>query len=157
MSAATATVGLVELDTASSMIEAAAKKVRLELLRATWIAFGGAVCVQLHRTQTTADRVRGRLSELQVTSDEQRCALRDIAINLGQGAKALQRAYEDAERRRLVKIPVFGNVLMTKLEDLACTLEDMAETAAFGADEAFSRSLSEELVRNLEAHQRATA
>jgi hypothetical protein len=50
--------------------------------------------------------------------------------------------------------PVFGEHIMRKIENMAVTTEDMAETAALGASAAFSRSIRKEIRSAVHEHQR---
>jgi hypothetical protein len=148
---------LVELDTNASIVEAAAKRVHLALHRGSMIAGAGVVCLYLHRAQNISDSLRKRLSEAEIQTDEDRATVRDIAASLGQGARAFEKAYCDARKRNVGRIPVFGPRVMAQLDDLSCALEDMAETAALAASEAFADAVCNELKRNLDDHARSHA
>lgn len=147
-----ATLQLFKLDTDASLIEAAAKRVRTTAQEASIVVLGAVVCFYLHRAQKAGDRLRGSLSKIDIKTPEDRALLKEIAANLGQAATALESAYEESERRRVNRMP-FGPRLLRQLEELACTFEDMAETAALGASEAFAAALRDELSQNLREHR----
>lgn len=165
MATATATAAaarlshLVDLDTDASIIEAAAKRVRRAFMHGSLATIGWVTCVYINRTHTLGNKIRTNLSNLDIRTAEDRALLKDIAQNLSQAAIAFEGAYNESERSRLVKLPVFGPKLMASLEDLVCTFEDISETAALGASQAFAASVRDELRKNLKdaALEHATA
>jgi hypothetical protein len=149
-----ATLQLFKLDTDASLIEAAAKRMRTAAQEASIVVLGAVVCFYLHRAQKAGNKLRDSLSKIDIKTTEDRGLLKEIATNLGQAATALESAYEQSERRRVDRYP-FGSQLLRQLEELACTFEDMAETAALGASEAFAAALRDELSKNLRGHRDA--
>ena len=147
----------VELDTNATIVEAAAKRIHLAFHQGSVVARTAGACFYLARAQRMSHKVREALSQAVVETPEQRMAMRVIATSLGEAARALDHAYRDASKRNLVKVPVFGQTLMSQLEDLSCAVEDIAETAAFAADEAFATSVCDELRRNIEEHHNCHA
>lgn len=145
---------LSDLDTAASIIEAAAKRVRTVILRGGLIAIGGVTCYYLHKAQRKGAQLRQKLSSANVQTQADRALMRDIASSLGQAARALDQAFAEFEKHRVSRMPVFGSMLERKLEDLVCAFEDMAETASLGADSAFARSVRVDLRNNLQPPSR---
>ena len=157
MTANSATLCLFHLDRDASVIEAAAKRVRVAALDGGIVALGGIACVYLKRAQTRGNKLRRLLSGVHVSTAEQRDLLKEIANNLGKAAVALDDAYVQSERRHVDKWPVFGAMLLKQLEDLSCTFEDMAETAALASSEAFTAELHDQLHRNIKEETRQRA
>ena len=142
--------GLVELDTGAAVVEAAAKRVHLAFHQSSAIVLAGVICYYLRRTERVGARVRIQLSSATIETPEQRARMRDVACNLGQAARAIRDALGDCERRHIGRIPLYGARLLEQLENLLCTLEDMSETAALAASEAFADELRTELRKNLD-------
>ena len=144
-----AAIRLVELDTDASVIEAASKRVHLALLHGSLIAHGATICFYLHRAQAIGERIRRELSHAEIETAEDRAVMKEVAANLGQASRAFERAFEEAEVTGIAKWPIFGNQLVRQLDQLACCLDDLAETAALGASEAFAASVLNELQNTL--------
>lgn len=143
-------LGLVELDTDASIIEAATKRVRRAVLRGSLASVGWLACRYASRVHSLGRKIEKNLSSVNVRTPEDRALLKDISLSLAQAAMALEETYQHAERHHVDRWPVFGPRLMSNLEDLVCTFEDISETAALGASEAFATAVAEELRRNLE-------
>lgn len=154
MSAAVTTLPLVELDVEASVLEAASKRVRLAIRQSHFAAIGGVGCFYLHRAQRSTSLIKSALSGAHIVSAEDRAMMRDIACNLGQASVALHFAFEDFSSLGAAKWPVFGPLLMAKLEDLACAVEDMSETAALGASEEFATAVRTEIQASVDEHHK---
>lgn len=139
-----------ELDFEASFIETASKRVRLAASHGTVIVRAGKICWRLGGLQRAGDKLRVRLSSVDTVTKQQRATMKDIASNLGQAASALEDAFRQSEHDGIERIPVFGARIVSHLENLACTFEDMSETAALAASDAFATELRRQLRDNLQ-------
>lgn len=149
-----ATLLLAELDTEASALGAASKRIRLALYKSHVAAIGAVGCFNLHRAQRSAAKIRVSLSGSKIETAEERALLRDVASNLGQASAALSQTHDRMKMLGVGKWPIFGRTILRQLEDLACTVEDMSETAALGASEAFAATARRRAQSGIDARQK---
>ena len=146
---AAAADSFIELDAKTSAIEAAAKHVRLVLVRgavgAVFLLLGAISLFYLWRIGRHIAAVRALLAETDVETDRDRSQMRNVASHLGQAAAALDAAHAALVHRPGVRIPIFNRMITNRLEVLSFEAEDVAETAALAASAAFARLVEKDL------------
>ena len=153
----TLAIGLVELDTDASIVQAASKRVRYALAASSAVMVTGVGCVYLWRSHRTIGKVQSAISRALIKTSEDRALLRGVACSLGESARALHAALMEGEKRGVRQWPGFGPKLMNMLEELEASVEDAAETAALGASEEFAAVAKRRVTDALEQHHRSHA
>jgi len=154
--ATTAELTFDDLDTEATILEGQAKRVRQAVLKGSMLLLGGKACFYLYRARRRTARLRATLSSLQVVTIQDRQLLRAGAVRLASAAEALNAAHEQLEQAKAhQEIPLFGARMMRYLDDVACGIEDIAETAALGASQDFADAIRVEVAKldTLNSHQ----
>lgn len=147
--AATATA--TALDTLSfdadvALTSAAAKRAQLAAAQANVMVATGIMCWEIGRVHRASARLAQALSDACIETPEQRMVLAEAARTLAGTVRALDASIARMRARRIDElIPIFGTRLVVKADALAELVEDIAETAALGASEAFARAVEHEL------------
>ena len=89
-----------------------------------------------------AEKMRTRLSEIEVENQDKRNSLQILASEIAELSEMFVDAH-DALVEQKGPLVVFRPKLLRRLDDLSCEFEDMAETAALGASEAFANAVRE--------------
>ena len=92
-----------------------------------------------------AEGIRTGLREVEVVDHDQRNSLRGVASQLAEVSKMLATAHSVLAERKEFEAWLFSPRLLRRLEDLSCAFEDMSETSALGASEAFAVAVRERL------------
>ncbi len=141
-----------EFDTDATVLESQAKRVRHAILSGSMMLMGGKACFYLYRARRKTEALRTLLSSLHVETGQDRQMLRDGARRLASAASVLQAAHEQLEQNQAHKaIPLFGTRMMRYLDDVACAVEDIAETAALGGSAEFADLVRDEIAK-LDTH-----
>ena len=85
------------------------------------------------------------LREVEVVDHDQRNSLRGVASQLAEVSKMLATAHSVLAEPGVLVTSLLRSRLLRRLDDLSCEFEDMAETAALGASEAFTNAVLERL------------
>ena len=80
--------------------------------------------------------------------------MKEVAQDLGQATAALKQGLAEFRKMDLSRFPFVGQKYLTLLEDLICTSEDMAETAALGASPAFARLVRKDVRTGVDEHHK---
>ena len=91
-----------------------------------------------------AEKMRTWLSEIEVENQDKRNSLQALASKIAELSEMFADAH-DALVEQKGPLVVFRPKLLRRLDDLSCEFEDMAETAALGASEAFANAVRERL------------
>ena len=138
----------IDLDTNASMVEAAVKQFRRVVLRSPVVLriVGFRAWRSMSHLGKLADEIRSDLGKIEITDQDDRADLLEIAHRLRAMSEMLSESHNMLEQSGLAhKIPIFGMRILTQIDDLSCALEDMAETAALTASETFANTVQKEL------------
>jgi len=150
----TTTLTFTDLDTEATILEAHAKRVHRAAMQGVLFVLGTVACYYLRRAKTKTRRLRTLISGLDIRTADDRAHMAEGAKKLAAAAAALNAAYEQLERAHTARaVPVVGAAMMRYLDDVACMVEDIAETAALGASKDFADTVRAE-VRKIEASSR---
>ena len=92
--------------------------------------------------------IRDKISELDVSNEEQRTTVREIASKLGDLVREYDRLHEitsDNAKSRGIIVRWAWACVSDILVDLACISEDLAETLALSASKEFAELVATEL------------
>ena len=91
-----------------------------------------------------AEKARTWLSEIKVENQDERDALKIVASKIAESSALFVEAH-DVLVEQTGPLVLFRPPLLRRLDDLSCEFEDIAETAALGASEAFANAVRERL------------
>ena len=103
-----------------------------------------AVWYRIWRLEKLAEKVRTWLSEIKVENQDERNALKIVASQIAESSELFVGAH-DVLVEQTGPLVLFRPPLLRRLDYLSCEIEDIAETAALGASEAFANAVRERL------------
>ena len=102
------------------------------------------VWYRLWRLEKSAEKVRIGLSKFKVENQDDRNALKILASKMTETSELFV-GLHDLLEEQTGPLVLFRPPLLRQLDNLSCEFEDIAETAALGASEAFANAVRERL------------